>query len=299
MKPRWHILVAEAQFATELTVSGLRRLCLVPGNANLERWVGDDRNYSLHVGMHSYASGLERLCKLAIACHTFLATGEFPRTKGFSHRIGGLLQAVEALNSIPDRSTFSSRYLTRPTDPLDPGLTEAVERYANGPGRYEHLDSLWNPDAEVAMYRKWVSLCERSEVSEGIHRLVSVQLAVSEAVSAELSHAGLESSASAVLEVLDRRVSPPSVGVALSLFRKARWVSSVINETTYYTHADLPVLGEAVGVLLCSSTDFYAYEVARLSDVDVVEEELADVLPRVHERWRAEDEAENSADPWT
>ena len=65
MKPRWHVLVAEAQFATELTVAGLRRLCLVPGEVNLERWVGDDRNYALHVGMHSYASGLERLCKLA------------------------------------------------------------------------------------------------------------------------------------------------------------------------------------------------------------------------------------------
>ncbi len=57
MKPRWHVLVAEAQFATELTVAGLRRLCLVPGEVNLERWVGDDRNYALHVGMHSYASG--------------------------------------------------------------------------------------------------------------------------------------------------------------------------------------------------------------------------------------------------
>lgn len=296
MTPRWHVLVAEAQFATELTVAGLRRLCLVPGDVDLERWVGDDRNYALHVGMHSYASGLERLCKLAIACHGFLAMGEFPRTRGFSHRIGGLLDAVGSLNPMPDGGRFSSRYLTRPADSLDPGLTEAVERYANGPGRYEHLDSLWNPDAEVAMYRTWMSLCERSEVPEGIHRLVSIQSAVAEAVSAELSHAGLESSAAAVVEDLERRVSQPSVGVALSLFRKARWVSSVIDETTYYTHEDLPLLGEAVRVLRCSSVDFYAYDIARLSDVDVVEEELAEVLPRVHERWRVEDEAEESAE---
>lgn len=295
MTPRWHVLVAEAQFATELTVAGLRRLCLVPGDVDLERWIGDDRNYVLHVGMHSYASGLERLCKLAIACHGFLTTGEFPRTRGFSHRIGGLLDAVGALDPMPDGSRFSTRYLTRPDDNLDPELTEAVERYANGPGRYEHLDSLWNPAAEVAMYRTWLSLCERSEVPEAIHRLVSIQSAVAEAVSAELSHAGLESSADAMTSDLNQRVSRPSVGVALSLFRKARWVSSVIDETTYYTHKDLPLLGEAVRVLRCSRTDFYAYDIARLSDVDAVEDELGEVLPRVHERWRAEDEADEAA----
>lgn len=292
MTPKWHVLVAEAQFATELTVAGLRRLCLVPGVVDLKRWVGDDRNYALHVGMHSYASGLERLCKLAIACHGFLATGEFPPTKRFSHRIGGLMDAVGVLAPMPVGSVSDSRYLTRPTDNLDPDLIEAVERFANGPGRYEHLDSLWNPDAEVAMYRTWVSLCERSMIPEGIHRIVSIQSAVAEAVSAELSHAGLESSSNAVVEDLDRRVSQPSVGVALSLFRKARWVSSIISATTYYTHEDLPLLDEAVEVLRCSSTDFYAYAIARLSDVDIVEEELAVVLPRVHERWRDEDEAE-------
>lgn len=298
MTRRWHVLVAEAQFATELTVAGLRRLCLVDGEVDLERWVGDDRNYALHVGMHSYAAGLERLCKLAIACHGFLATGEFPQTKGFSHRIGGLLDAVGDLDRKPDGTGFHSRYLTRPSDALDPGLTEAVERYANGPGRYEHLDSLWNPDAEVGMYRTWVSLCGRSEVPKGVQRLVSIQSAVAEAVSAELSHAGLESSGDAVVADLHRaaRVSPGSVGVALSLFRKARWVSSIIDEATYYTHPELPILGEAVDGLRCSSTDFYAYDIARLSDVDVVEEELSEVLPRVHERWLAEDEAEESAE---
>ncbi len=292
--PRWHVLVAEAQFATDLTVDGLRRLCLVPGEVDLEHWIGDDRNYALHVGMHSYASGLERLCKLAIACHGFTSTGEFPRTRAFSHRIGGLLDAVEDLDPIASSGASSRRYLARPSDDLDPRLTEAVERYANGPGRYEHLDSLWNPDAEVGMYRTWVSLCRNSRVPEQVHRLVAIQSAVAEAVAAELSHAGLESSGDAVVMEFDRaaRVSLPSVGVALSLFRKARWVSSIIDETTYYTHPDLPLLGEAVNVLRCSSPDFYAYEIARFSDVDVIEEELSEVLPRVHERWRAEEEEE-------
>lgn len=225
-------------------------------------------------------------------------TGEFRQTKRFSHRIGDLLDGVEALESLPESSSLRGQYLTRPTDSLDPDLTEAVERYANGPGRYEHLDSLWNPNAEVAMYRTWVSLCQRSKVPHGIDRLVSIQLAVAEAVSAELSHAGLDACADAVVEDMGRQVSPSSVGVALSLFRKARWVSTVIDEATYYRHEDLPLLGEAVGALQSSSTNFYAYEIARLSDVEVIEDVLAEVLPRVHERWRVEDEAEDSDDFW-
>lgn len=300
--PRWHVLVAEAQFAKDLMIAGLRRLCLVPGEVDLERWIGDDRNYSLHVGMHSYASGLERLCKLALGCRGFLSTGQFPRTRGLSHRIGGLLDAVENLDPLPRSSVSNSRHMTRPADDLDPALTEAVERYASGPGRYEHLDSLWNPEAEVGMYRTWVSLCRESVVPEEVHRLVAIQSAVAEAVAAELSHAGLESSGDAVVGELDRAagVSLPSVGVVLSLFRKARWVSSIIDEATHYTHPDLPILGEAVYVLRCSSSDFYAYEIARFSDVDVIEEELIDVLPRVHERWREEeDEREERAAPGT
>lgn len=298
---RWHVLVAEAQFAAELTLVGLRRLCLVPSNVDLERWVGDDQNYALHVGMHSYSSGLERLCKLAIACHAFATVGTFPRLREFSHNIGGLLDAVEVLDLgriDPSRST--ARYVTRPVDALDPDLTNAVERYANGPGRYEHLDSLWNSQTEVSMYREWVSLCGRSGVSEDVRELIWIRSAVAEAVTAELVQGGLESCAQPVFDDLDRHMFEPSVGVALSLFRKARWVSSIIDEATHYTHQDLPILGEAVAsVFRCSSRDFFAYEIARFSDVDVVVEELEEALPRIRERQRAEDEAEESGDLWS
>jgi hypothetical protein len=78
----WANLVAETQFATELTLNGLRRLCSVPTEPELTRWVGNDLNYALHVGMHSYSSGLERLCKLTIACNVYAVNGKFPELRG-------------------------------------------------------------------------------------------------------------------------------------------------------------------------------------------------------------------------
>jgi hypothetical protein len=76
MTSRWNYLVSETLFASELVESGVSRLCAVP--IRDDNWpVGNERMYSLHVGLHSYVTGLERLCKLTIACHGFLATGGF------------------------------------------------------------------------------------------------------------------------------------------------------------------------------------------------------------------------------
>lgn len=87
----WDSLVAEAQFATELALTGLRRLCSVPTEPDIGGGRrSSDRNYSLHVGMYSYSSGLERLCKLAIACRQqhyvwIIKIGRDLGSKGFNH----------------------------------------------------------------------------------------------------------------------------------------------------------------------------------------------------------------------
>ena len=135
-QPVWESLVAETQFATELTLAGLRRLCAVPTDPELVKWGSKGLNYALHVGMYSYSSGLERLCKLAIACNGYASTGEFPKLRKYSHKIGNLLDAVEALTPMDsDASTYKAKYLVRPVDALDPDLMNTVERFANGTGR--------------------------------------------------------------------------------------------------------------------------------------------------------------------
>lgn len=288
----WDSLVAETQFATELTLAGLRRLCSVPTEPDLFLWGSKDLNYALHVGMYSYSSGLERLCKLAIACNGYAATGEFPRLRGYSHKIGDLLDAVGELTPTgPGASMRKAKYLVRPLDGLDPELTKTVERFANGAGRYEHLDSLWNGDTEVNTYNEWSALAARSSVSEEVRELISIKEAMAYAIGSELVDDGLESTGQRVIEDLAVPTYEPSVGVALSLFRKARWVSTILDVATYYTTRHLPLLGEVVApTFIHSSADFFNYHIARIGDEVIVGEELQEVYKRIRVREAEEDD---------
>jgi hypothetical protein len=283
--PIWASLVAEAQFATELVQVGLRRLCSVPTESDVLLWPSKDLNYALHVGLHSYSSGLERLCKLAIACNGYAATGEFPSVRSYSHRIGRLLDAVGALTPTgPGISMHKAEYLVRPVDALDPDLMDTVERFASGAGRYEHLDSLSNDNAEVNTYNEWSALAARASVSKEVHDLIELKKAAAYAIRSELCDDGLESTGQTVVEDLECPIFEPSVGVVLSLFRKVRWVSAVLSVATYYTGRGLPILGEVVNAFNLPSTKFFNYDIARISDKDVVEEELVEVYQRIRER---------------
>ncbi|SDI87117.1 hypothetical protein SAMN04488693_1295 [Arthrobacter subterraneus] len=284
----WESLVAETQFAAELTLTGLRRLCSVPAEFELAPWYGKDLNYALHVGMHSYSSGLERLCKLAIACNNYATTGEFPNLRKYSHKIGDLLDAVEELTpppSSPGTAERKKKHLSRPSDPLDPDLTKTIERFANGAGRYEHLDSLWNDSAEVNTYNEWSALAARVSLPEEVRRLISLKEASAYAMGAELSEVGLESTAASVMEDLTTPTYEPSVGVVLSLHRQARWVATSLDIATYYTTQDLPLLGEVVSsTFIHTSADFFNYHIARLSDDVTIEEELHVAFERIRAR---------------
>jgi hypothetical protein len=281
--PTWTHLVAETQFATELVLTGLQRLCSVPTDAHTTQWGGKDRNYALHVGLHAYSSGLERLCKLAIACNTYAATGEFPKLKKFNHKIGTLLDEVGALT--PSGPTSDAEYLVRPVDALDPDLTAMVEKFANGAGRYEHLDSLWNDKAKVTTYEDWCAVAEKASVTDEVHDLIALKDAMNRAMREELSEAGLESTSQPAIEDLERPIFEPSVAVALSLYRKARWVAAILDAATDYTQKGLPLLGEVVNPIFNhSSADFFMYDIAGVSDKDVVEEELQEVYPRILKR---------------
>jgi hypothetical protein len=290
----WDSLVAEAQFATELALTGLRRLCSVPTEPDLGGRRSSDRNYSLHVGMYSYSSGLERLCKLAIACNGYAATGEFPKLRKYNHKIGKLLDAVEDLVPAgPGTSMRKAKYLARPKDDLDPDLTNMVERFANGDGRYEYLDSLWKDNPEVITFNEWSALAARVPVSEEVHELIALKDAMAYAIEAELADVGLESSSERVREDLALPTYVPSVGVTLKLYRKIRWVSAILDVATYYTSPGIPILGEVVSPTLTQSTvNFFRYDIARISDEEVVTEELEEVYKRILKR-EAEDDNED------
>lgn len=295
----WNSLVAETQFATELTLVGLRRLCSVPAGPVTSTWGSEDLNYALHVGMHSYASGLERLCKLAIACHGFETNGVFPKLRVYSHKIGGLLDAVEALPlSGLSVSSHRSAYIARPVDDLDPSLTSMVERFANGAGRYEHLDSLWDDGAEVGTFAEWSVLAMGAKVSDDVQRLISLKTAVAHAIESELINDGLECAGDEVIRDLNVAVYEPSIGLMLSLFRKVRWVSVILDLATHRQRLGIPILGEVVGpAFIHSSADFFNYHIARIGDEEVVHDELEVVYERINIR-EAEEDADDSDDIW-
>lgn len=295
--PVWQSLVAETQFASELVLTGLRRLCAVPTDSEVLAWTGRDLNFALHVGLHAYSSGLERLCKLAIACTTYAATGEFPKLKEYSHKIGKLIDEVEALTPTGAGLSSDKEYLARPVDALDPDLIATVEDFASGAGRYEHLDSLWNDKVKVSTYDEWCALAARASVSPEVHDLMRLKDKMAHAIRSELADDGLKATGQAVVDDLELPMYEPSVGVVMSLFRRVRWVSAILDGSTHYTGRNLPILGEVVGTTFVHpSADFFQYEIARISDQYVVEEELQDVFPRILEREAEEDDEDFEED---
>lgn len=278
MASEWDYLVSETLFATELVTTGLRRLCAVPVAVN--SWpMSHDQTYPLHVGLHSYTSGLERLCKLTIACHGFATTGEFPKLKRYGHKIGELLGAVEDL-------TPGDLNLNKTPDPARrPGteLLALLERFANGDGRYEHLDALWNERSDVSTLDAWTQLCTGITTSERVEQLTWMRSTVIQAMATLCDEGDLSAAGSAILDPLDTYLSPQSAHLALELFETASWVASTLDAVTYYTNAWLPLLGEAVLDLQGASDDFFKYIVAQVQDEDLTREELLAHLDRYPE----------------
>lgn len=270
----WYHLVAESQFATELVRSGIGRVSALPMSGDRPGGpIGYDETFPLNVGLHMYTSGLERLCKLALACHGFAATGQFPKTRRFSHGLSGLLNAVEDL----DMSTFkpyNPEYLKRPEDEFGDELVEWLERYASGKGRYELLDSLTRDDVEILTWDVWVQFCSRGVVSDDVEESISIRYAMGEALGNVTVANDLESVAHPFWLSTSRSLHAPAVAVGLAMYRRARWAAEIIGTTTHYTGKGLPILREVVDVLTQTTDDFFAYEVAGISDRGPVVEEL-------------------------
>lgn len=255
----WNNLVIETQFANELILTGLRRLSSVPSNPAEAMYGGGELNYALHVGMYSYSSGLERLCKLTIACHGYVTTGKFPELQKYSHKIGDLLDAVADLSLGGfGHSGHRSKYLVRPDDDVDRELTAAVQRFAQGSGRYEHLDSLWSDKAEVRTYEDWCELAATAKdtVPSEVCDLLALKESLANVIESEMIGLGLESTHESMRPDLEIQLYKSSVGVMLSLFRMVRWVSTILDVVTDSPHHDeaqrnrlmnLPTLGEVVG----------------------------------------------------
>lgn len=271
----WNNLVAESQFATELVRSGISRVCSLPMSGDTpDSRIWYDQTYPLNVGLHMYTSGLERLCKLALACHGYATTGEFPEVRKYSHRLSGLLDAVGQLDTSAFRP-YHPEYLQRPNDEFGDEFLVWLERYASGDGRYELLDSLTRDDVEILTWDVWVQFCARGVVSDDVKESISIRYAMGEALGNVTVANDLESVAHPFWESASRSFHAPAVAVGLAMYRRARWAAEVIGSTTHYTGRGLPILREVIDVLTQTTDNFFAYEIARISDREPVVDELA------------------------
>lgn len=274
---RWRSIVTETQFATESVLEGIRRVSALPVGWDSERLVNVsyDQTYPLQIGLLLYTSGLERLCKLALACHGLVQDGEFRNVRRFSHRLGELLNAVEQL----DLSRFAGsrdRYLARPDDEFGSELVDWLERFASGRGRYELIDSLSRDDAELMTWNTWMAFCARGVVSADAKLSISVHSGIGAAVGDIAMANDLEAAAGQYIELSQRGFSEPAVAVGLAMHRRARWVAAVLAAVTHYSDERLPILSEVTYVLTHPSDDFFMWEIAGLSDREVIMEELVD-----------------------
>lgn len=98
---------------------------------------------------------------------------------------------------------------------------------------------------------------------------------------------------STLLDPGDCPLNEASIGVALHLYQTASWMATTLDYLTYYTHQDLPLLGEAVEDLHPSAEKFFQYAVAQ------VEDEAATVEEREQHFRRFPDSDDDRAAPLT
>lgn len=276
---RWRSIVTETQFATESVLEGIRRVSALPVGWNSERLVNVsyDQTYPLQIGLMLYTSGLERLCKLALACHGLAQDGEFRNVRRFSHRLSELLNAIDQL----DVSRFASRrdkYLTRPEDEFGSELVDWLERFASGGGRYELIDSLARDDTDLLTWDTWMAFCARGVVTDDVRLSIGVHAGIGNALGDIAIAHDLESAAGQYVASSQRGFSEPAVAVGLAMHRRARRVAAVLDAVTHYTDERLPILSEVTYVLTHPTNDFFMWEIAGLSDREVIMAELTDHL---------------------
>lgn len=277
----WYSLLSETQYATELTTFGLRTLCQVPVPDDL--FFGDEQQfrYKLHVGLHAYTSGLERLGKLAFSCQTYLNTGNFPPVKPLSHKLQKIAEHVNSLDFRSGNNLFPE-YLTMPVSEQSEKLMLLLDSFAAGSGRYEYLDSLSGSAQAPDIYQKWKELSESIKNNERVETLITLSNSLDDAI-----YSRMDADQHFVIDgLLDSRPGPflaDSTAVSEMLFEYARWfaacLSSASSEAFYGRGqgAVIPYLSEVLdGQFLHEWDSFFEFHVAQLGDAEVLLEGLSE-----------------------
>jgi hypothetical protein len=275
----WYSLLSETQYATELTLVGLRTLSQVPLPQDLPFDNGDTLRYRLHVGMHAYTSGLERLGKLAISCQCYLDNGSFPNVRDYSHSLNRIFSKLDSL-TFPSNKSLAADYLDGPMSAFDSSVLRMLEEFAKGTARYEYLDSLSTDQPESDTYVEWTRLCAKAKRSRLVEKLIDMHDAIPNALYASVP-GDLEG---LLCGLVDNRPGPfmkGSVVLVRTLFEMVRGVaarlSAASNEAFYgRPTGNIPMLEEVVGPALIHPWEaFFEFHIAQLGDSECVAEALS------------------------
>lgn len=275
--PIWKSLITETQFATGLTVDGLRTLCSVPFQDDFLIGYENDWRYLLHTGLHSFASGLERLGKLTLLLRSYQETGSFNGVKKFGHSISEILEQV-GNDQLVGGLDSNYKYATRPVSTLHKDAIAQLDKFAAGFGRYEYLDALSKGNAGASTFSSWKNLCTRVPKNVHIDNLISLYNAIPDAL-----YSVPEQNEALLYGMLDNRPGPyleSSSAASSILFEVARWVSarlSYASHHSFYVLQDgtIPLLEEVVDQYLQHGWEnFYEYHVLQLGDSVSVGEAL-------------------------
>lgn len=273
----WKSLISETQFATRLTVDGLRTLCSVPFQEDFFIGNENDWRYLLHTGLHSYASGLERLGKLTLLLRSYHTSGSFISVRTFGHSISGLLAQIEE-DQLENALDSNYKYATRPVNSLHDVAIAQLDKFAAGFGRYEYLDSLSQGNEGDSTFFAWKSLCTKSSKNNHIDYLISLYNSIPDAL-----YSVPEQNEALLYGILDNRSGPyleASSAASSLLFEVARWVSARLSYAAHHSFyvlrdGKIPLLGEVVNPYLQHEWEiFFEYHVLQLGDSVSVGEAL-------------------------
>lgn len=144
---------------------------------------------------------------------------------------------------------------------------------------------LWNDNTQINTHNESSALAAKASVSTEVRQLISLKDRTAHGIESELVDIGIAPIAQRVIEDLALQIYVPSVGVVISLFRKARWVSAVLDVATYYTRKELPLLSEVCSrIFIHSSEDHFNHHIARIEDKEAAFEHLQAARKRILKR---------------
>ncbi|BAU95233.1 hypothetical protein N24_0971 [Corynebacterium suranareeae] len=253
-------------------------------------------NFHLYEGLLSTTTALERLCKLALSAWDYLNLDTFKPVKSFGHNIDKLFKQVDEIDLSALSFNRNSRPITPVKNPSDftTALVELLTHYSNGPGRYEHLESLSKGTADNkqplrSVTDHWFKLASSvGKPPDWLIERCAYPETMAEALQNIANTTGADFIEAAVVNRFEFNYGAPlfpdSANVVLRCFEHAHWISNIISiicdeinfsqTTQLFPNRVFPDLSELLVSLRSSPQFWFEYEILFVEDYETTMESV-------------------------